>query len=253
MATRESHEGLSVRRPTLLLAAKAFIAAIAVSTPAPADVVDSQHVLRIRFTVAPPFSLTPDLLLLNFGAVQVLQPYTTRTARLYDGAALLSTSSPSSFGSHVGPLLLNPAHSWRDPLSPWTFDSPGVADFEPILAGTIQGRIDWRPLTGSVDVPLEQVALRLGRATGQSSWTLVTPSPAIASVEIVPYNPCTADYDQNGLVAPADVAQFVQAWIRSIAQGTLVADLDGNGLVEPADLARFVSLWYEAVLNGCPP
>lgn len=63
--------------------------------------------------------------------------------------------------------------------------------------------------------------------------------------------PCPADYDNDGLIAPADVAAFVNAWLTSLQNGTLTGDFDGNGAVQPADVAAFVSSWSAALSTGC--
>lgn len=229
--------------------AGACVAMVLASAGAAGDVVTSNQVLRIQFTTAGPFSLTPDVLILNLGTVTVLQPYTTRSAVLFDGNVALGTAVKSSFGSVSGPLLLNPANSWHDPASPWSFDNSGPANLGPIRAGTSQGRIDWRPLTGSVSVNLGEVTLRLGLAASSSTYFLVTPTPTITSIAVVAA-PCTVDADQNGSINPADISVFVQTWVQSAAQGTLAGDYDGNGLIEPADISLFVTRWFTALTTG---
>ncbi|MBX3358352.1 MAG: hypothetical protein KF745_07980 [Phycisphaeraceae bacterium] len=65
---------------------------------------------------------------------------------------------------------------------------------------------------------------------------------------------CPPDYDNNGLVEPADIAAFIQAWTNSLNQGTLEADYDHNGVVEPVDISVFVAQWNALVnAGGCPP
>ncbi|MCP3918538.1 MAG: hypothetical protein GY711_23575 [bacterium] len=156
------------------------------STPlASADVLTPSEVLRVEFTIDNAFNLQPNTLSLNFGIVQVLAAYTERSAALYDGSTLLGIDSKTSFGSHVGPLSLNPSNSWVTATSPYTFKNPTIVDFTTILDGTIQGRVDFTIATGAIDIPLNQVNLRLLRATGPSSGNVVTPPPTVTSVAIV--------------------------------------------------------------------
>jgi hypothetical protein len=67
---------------------------------------------------------------------------------------------------------------------------------------------------------------------------------------------CIGDWDRNGALTPADVAQFVATWFASVGQsGNLDADIDCSGAVTPADVAAFVSRWIAAVQSpvseGC--
>jgi choice-of-anchor B domain-containing protein len=71
----------------------------------------------------------------------------------------------------------------------------------------------------------------------------------IVSCQCLPV--CRADWDHNGLVTPADVAAFVNAWFQDLAAGTFAADFDGIGGVNPADVAAFVAAWVDALTTGC--
>ncbi|MBX3358166.1 MAG: hypothetical protein KF745_07040 [Phycisphaeraceae bacterium] len=62
---------------------------------------------------------------------------------------------------------------------------------------------------------------------------------------------CPADFDGNGEVEPTDIAVFIQAWLASVAGGTLEGDFDGSGTVDPVDIAAFIQAWLQAVQGGC--
>ena len=176
------------RTGTIPLLAAAILAPLAALSPtASGELMTSDEFLRIEFKVTPDWTpVDPDVLLLNFGLITVIEPFTKRIADLYDGNTLLGTASTTSFGNHVGLLNLDPSNSWKAPGSPWNFDSPGTADFTTIVDGSIDGRIEFRIATGSVDIPLNQVNLTVLRATGPNSGTVVTPVPTINSIEISP-------------------------------------------------------------------
>jgi len=160
------------------------------------DVLNEDQVLRIRFAVKGPYNVTPDVLLLNLGIVDVIAAHTSRSADLWDCATLLGTATTNSFGNHVGMLSLNPANSWKSSTSPWCFDNPGIADFTPILNGMDHGIIDFTIETGEMDITLSSVNLTMEQATGCSSGIPVTPAPTISYVAVVPKllhpNPGTA-------------------------------------------------------------
>jgi hypothetical protein len=63
---------------------------------------------------------------------------------------------------------------------------------------------------------------------------------------------CTADWDGNGLIQPADIAAFVNDWFNDLTVGGTKADIDLNGIVEPADVAMMVSRWFAALSGPCP-
>ena len=176
------------RTVTIPLLAAAILAPIAALSPtASGELMTSDEFLRIEFKVTGDWTpVDPDVLLLNFGLITVIEPFTKRIADLYDGNTLLGTASSTSFGNHVGLLNLDPSNSWKAPGSPWNFDSPGTADFTTIVDGSIDGRIEFRIATGSIDIPLNQVNLTVLRATGPNSGTVVTPVPTINSIEIIP-------------------------------------------------------------------
>lgn len=161
-----------------------FLAAAA--PRAQADVLTPAQILRVTFTVNPNWvGSSPDVLSLNFGIVNVLTPFTSRTAALYDGAALLGAHTNTLFGGHTGPLSLNPSNTFAEAGSPYTFLTPATVDFTTIQNGTIVGRIDFTIQTGAIDIPLNQVNISGMRANGPSSGTLVNPQPTTTSVTIV--------------------------------------------------------------------
>ena len=61
-----------------------------------------------------------------------------------------------------------------------------MADFTSIVAGTIDGRVDFAISTGAMDINLDNVRLTLGQSTGPSSQLLTNPQPTITSVQIIP-------------------------------------------------------------------
>ncbi|MBX3357614.1 MAG: hypothetical protein KF745_04220 [Phycisphaeraceae bacterium] len=71
---------------------------------------------------------------------------------------------------------------------------------------------------------------------------------------------CVGDWDRNGTVEPADIAQFIQSWSFAVANPGLPniarqADLDCNGAVEPSDIAVFIQYWVGGTTPGnlgCP-
>jgi len=151
------------------------------------DVLNEDQVLRIRFAVKGPYNVTPDVLLLNLGMVNVLAAHTSRSADLWDCATLLGTATTNSFANHVGMLSLNPANSWKSNASnPWCFDNPGLADFTPILNGMSHGIVDFTIETGEMDINLTSVNLSMIQATSCNTGIPVTPAPAISYVDIVP-------------------------------------------------------------------
>ncbi len=67
---------------------------------------------------------------------------------------------------------------------------------------------------------------------------------------------CVGDWNRDGMVDPADIAQFVQSWLYSVSHpGSLAGDVDCSQTVEPADIAVFVNDWIEGLTpgqSGCP-
>ncbi|MBX3357728.1 MAG: VCBS repeat-containing protein [Phycisphaeraceae bacterium] len=62
---------------------------------------------------------------------------------------------------------------------------------------------------------------------------------------------CPADLDRNGAVEPLDIAVFVQIWLASIQNGTLMGDFDHSGVVDPQDISAYVTAWLSGAGGGC--
>lgn len=73
----------------------------------------------------------------------------------------------------------------------------------------------------------------------------------IDALEVQIAGACAADWDGDGLIAPADVAAFINAWSSSLSLGTTAGDFDGDGQVTPADVGGFVNAWFTALTTGC--
>jgi hypothetical protein len=164
-----------------------FLAALLFGSIVPsasADILVPGQKLRITFTagVATP---VPDTLMIHMGIISVLQPFTVRSADVFDGTTLLGSYNSSSFGTYSGPLSMNPYGSLAAPGSPWMFDSSGTMPFTSIQNGTIQGVIEIYIQTGSVDIPLNQVNLSLQQATGPNSGFICNPAPTITFIGVV--------------------------------------------------------------------
>jgi hypothetical protein len=174
----EIEEGVHMNRRILTLALLASLSPIA-----SADILVPGQILRIRFHVAVATPV-PDTLLINMGIITVLQPFTVRSADVYDGTTLLGSYNSSSFGNYTGPLSMNPYGSLAAPGSLWNFDSSGTMPFTSIQNGTIQGVIDIHIQTGMVDIPLPQVNLTLQQATSANGGFVCSPAPTIDSIGI---------------------------------------------------------------------
>ncbi len=227
--------------PALLLCALAAPAA-------QADILNAGDTLCIEFTVSSSLSQVPDVLVLNFGLVQVNQFYTSRSAALYDGNTLLGTDTKNSFGFYTGTLSLNPSNGFVDPNSTWIFKNPAVIDFTTIANGSIQGRIEFTIQTGQMDIPLGQVNVRLGRGIGTSSFLNVTPDPVITSIGISTGGGCAetsvgTDYCfGSGSGSPCPCGNFggpSQGCANSSGQGAVLS-ASGSNVIANNDLV-FVS------------
>lgn len=142
--------------------------------------------LRIHFTTAGSYNVSPDVLRINFGLTTVHAAYGTRRAVLYDCDSDLGAYGSTLFGTYVGPLNLDPGASFKSPTSPWTFDNAATADFTAIVNGSIRGVIDFTLDTGAMTIPLGQVNLNMVHATSANGGQVVSPSPTVTLVQIVP-------------------------------------------------------------------
>jgi carboxypeptidase A5 len=66
-----------------------------------------------------------------------------------------------------------------------------------------------------------------------------------------PLPPCPGDWNRDGAVVPADVAEFISAWVADLQNGTLVTDVNGDLAVTPADVALFVNAWNASLSGAC--
>lgn len=174
--------------PTTRLLTLCLLAVVSARSAAEAQVtLTSDEVLRVRFAVPQPLSLPPDVLSLGLGLVTVNQAITRRSATIFNCDDRLGEHSDTQFGTTTGRLSLGVANTFRTASSPYRFINPAVIDMTSIANGTIEGLLHFRIDTGSITLPsLDQVNLRLLRATGTSSGTPVNPAVVILSREIVP-------------------------------------------------------------------
>lgn len=85
------------------------------------------------------------------------------------------------------------------------------------------------------------------RVPSAGACLLVAAAPALAG----PRADCPGDFNRDGLVNPADIAGFINAWL--VADPA--ADFDGDGAVLPADVAVFVNAWFTSLTatgGACP-
>ncbi len=148
---------------------------------ASADLLTPGSKLRITFRVDPAAPL-PDTMTLDFGLVNVIAPYTVRSATLFDGATPLGTYSSTLFGNYAGALNLDPGASWKSPSSLWNFDNAIVVPFTSISGATIHGAIEFTIQTGSMDITLSQIYMTLNQATGPNTTFVSSPAPTIESI-----------------------------------------------------------------------
>lgn len=191
--------------PSTLGTALAAALFLTTSTPsARADVLTPDDTLHVEFTINNNWQgVTPDVITLGFGIIQVLSAFTSRTARIYDDCTLLGTDVKTSFGGYVGTLSLNPTNGFIDASSVWSFKNPAVIDFTSILDGSIQGRIEFKIATGAIDIPLNQVSLSMIHATSASGGSVTNPQPTVTHVSIdstsVGTNFCISTVNSTGV------------------------------------------------------
>lgn len=109
---------------------------------------------------------------------------------------------------------------------------------------------DGGPISGSQTATLTINPAMLG-AHGHYDVVVATPCGSLLAGPAFLDVLCAADWDHNFVVNPADIAAFINDWIASLSQGTLVADFDGNGVVNPADIAVFINAWLAALGGAC--
>jgi len=150
-------------------------------------ILQAGEVLEVRFDLPAVPEATADYLSFGIDTVDVVEAFTSRTARLYDATTLLAEHAPADpFGDYVGPLMMGGAFGWKSPQSLWTWGLPPAIDFSPILDATIDGRIEMRIATGRIAFDPNDVHVRLLHAQGDNWGTEIDPAPRIVSVEVVP-------------------------------------------------------------------
>lgn len=146
-------------------------------------------VLRITFTSSPnpfPVLIAPaDTLLLSFDFFNIIEPFQSRSATLFDGARLLGTYRTSFQGTDTGPRG-NIFSLWG--TSTASFGDPTPIDFTTIGNQTIQnGVIDFRIAAGLVDIDLNRISMILGRSDPDGTMASgVFSNPVITGAQVVP-------------------------------------------------------------------
>ncbi|MBD1922603.1 hypothetical protein H6F77_16170 [Microcoleus sp. FACHB-831] len=131
--------------------------------------------LVVDFTLSPTLSAVPNALLLNLnGFIQVNQPFTERTAKLFDSNMLLGTATNSIFGTYTGLLgSLSSSNSWKSFSSPWNSGNPTTINFDSLVDSSIDGRIEFSIATGEIEFDLDRVDVWLFLATNTAGgWRI---------------------------------------------------------------------------------
>lgn len=141
-----------------------------------------------------------------------------------------------------------------EPGSPNTFrfDS-GTSQAAPYVAGLAALLMSAAPAESTdrirqiIQTTVDDLGLP-GYDTGYG-WGRVNAERAMRVVLNLPR--CAADWNNDGAVTPADLAEFIADWSTDLAAGTVVCDFNGNGLTEPEDVSYFIQAWFAAVAGGC--
>ena len=139
-----------------LLASLLLFGLLPCSRAARVDRLDPTNKLVFRFEVVNPYAGDDTLTFgITGGTVNVLQPYGNATAKLYDGDTLLGslTQQNSSLCEPVGPCSWGAFGAFQTASSTAQLGSIGIANFENIINGTIDGRIEITIQSGAVVVP----------------------------------------------------------------------------------------------------
>ena len=177
----------------MLKPARVFVVAAGISSltmsSATAEPLRSNTTLRISFTSSPvlfPFG-PPDLLQLDFGFFNIIEPFGSRSATLFDGRRPLGTYTTSYQGTDTG-IRGNVFSTWVSATSSYTFLDPTVIDFTSIGNQTIRnGVIDFRISAGLVDIDLSRISLFLGKSDHPAGYSYGNFSnPVITDAEVVP-------------------------------------------------------------------
>lgn len=126
-----------------------------------------------------------------------------------------TTPVPPARGVNIGPNGAVYVCSWGGPAG------GGVYAFHPVTGGLI----------------------------GQA---VALPAAMFASFRVpAPPLMCPADWNLDFSVNSNDLAAFINSWLASLVEGTLLADFSGNGEVNSNDLGAFINAWLDAVQDGC--
>ncbi len=168
---------------------------LALAAPSTAvETLTSDDVLVVRFELRPPYECVggaicnPDVQDFTAGSFQVVQPVSERRARLYVDDVLLGTwIGPGNFTPTPGFEAPVTDGIWKDTGSPYNADQPTLIDFAPILAGSLDARIELRLGSGRLDYSdgFPGLVSRLLKASGPASGDFVVNGPVITSVGII--------------------------------------------------------------------
>jgi hypothetical protein len=174
---------------------------------AQADVLHAGQTLRIEFTAPTFLNSQVNVMSLGFGPVNVLSPFTTMESALYDGSTFIGLASQSFGGTNSGPSNMSLAGAWTTPTSPYAVLTPGPLDTTTIVDGSIVGRVYFTIQTGAIDIPLNQVELKVYETMFANGGHGASFPMILQSVEIVgpPGTPfCTSGPNSTGF--PANIA-----------------------------------------------
>lgn len=125
----------------------------------------------------------------------------------------------------------------------------------PTGAGTTGGWVQASWLLSSLTPPVSpsaNVQVRfIASDVGSGSIIEAAIDDFAATTTGCPLPPCPGDWNRDGQVTPSDVAEYINAWVTDLANGTIVSDRDGNGIINPADVAAFVNGWSASLAGGC--
>ena len=117
--------------------------------------------------------------------------------------------------------------------------SPPLTAFDPVVVNLDPEYIEsLLGVSSHLGIMTHQQMVGAGAAFfSVEAWFLAP--PAIVTLEF-DANPCPADFDNDGAVGPADLAQVLGFWGKNPGHP---ADLDGDGIVGPMDLAIVLGNW----------
>jgi len=155
------------------------------------EVLTADDVLIVEFETTPPFlcgtvPCTPDTALLQLGPVEIPERFLEQTARLYVDDVRLGTWLSTAYGLVTGTVGSLLGGAWKDASSSFTVGDPQVIDFQPLLDGTVMGRMEVRIAAGSIEIDdgFPFVRIILIEATSEAGGYSSTNNPTITSVRI---------------------------------------------------------------------